>query len=254
LRIVKTDTGPQNEYALIPQNIHEVRGDLQVPLIFRRTWLLSGQVKAAAGSTLPTSQLFSLHATETTKGVERYQASLMLKAPDYTWSTRVAEGATLELSYTAQATAAGVPVDYLALFQNFEPKNVVFNPLLSGLPSLLAYGPEHVDEGEAFPVIVQLSDYAGTNGVSFRYRTVDGSAKAGTDYVAVSGTARIEAGEYYKFIDLQLPANDRKPEQPAYFDVVIDQISGATGATMTVRTWISDDDHRTGGTLPPTSP
>ena len=92
---------------------------------------------------------------------------------------------------------------------------------------------------------MQSSHHAGPNGIGFRYRTVDGTAKAGVDYVAKSGTARIEEGDYYRFIDLQLLSTPRG-RGSRYFDVVIDQISGATGATTTVRTWISDQGVRAG--------
>src|SRR3546814_4859940 len=70
---------------------------------------------------------------------------------------------------------------------------------LSTLPGLIIWAPNHISEGiEGFhgslSAIVELSAPAPAGGVTLSYRTVDGSAKAGSDYTAVSGTLEIPAG------------------------------------------------------------
>src|SRR3546814_5262708 len=71
---------------------------------------------------------------------------------------------------------------------------------LSTLPGLIIWVPNHISEGIAgfhgsLSAIVELSAPAPAGGVTLSYRTVDGSAKAGSDYTAVSGTLEIPEGE-----------------------------------------------------------
>src|SRR3546814_5275035 len=74
----------------------------------------------------------------------------------------------------------------------------------SDLPGLIIWAPNHISEGIAgfhgsLSAIVELSAPAPAGGVTLSYRTVDGSAKAGSDYTAVSGTLEIPEGEKVAF-------------------------------------------------------
>ena len=235
-------------YAMQSARVQELRGDREVPLLPRDTHVVSGRVRFAPGTTPPDTQWsLRLDVRETTNGVERYRTNLYATAPDYRFSTPVAAGASLEINYTGEGTP-GLPKSWQGYLQNING-DVTFDPLLSTLPSLLVYGPQRAREGEPLSVVVQLSEDATGPGVGFRYRTVDGTALSGVDYTAATGTARIAAGEYYRIIDLKVRPNNKTADRPKYFDVVIDQVSGATASTATVRMWISDDDRRTGGPL-----
>src|SRR3546814_14240396 len=72
-----------------------------------------------------------------------------------------------------------------------------------------------------------LSAPAPAGGVTLSYRTVDGSAKAGSDYTAVSGTLEIPAGEKVAFTpDIVLHGDDELAGDESFY-LVLDNAVGA---------------------------
>ncbi|RJL11660.1 Calx-beta domain-containing protein, partial [Paracoccus siganidrum] len=77
------------------------------------------------------------------------------------------------------------------------------------------------------------------NDVSFNYSTSDGSAKAGSDYQARSGTVTFLAGQTETTVEVNL-INDNLAEATESFNLSITGAHGVTGATGTAQ--ILDDD------------
>jgi uncharacterized protein len=100
-----------------------------------------------------------------------------------------------------------------------------------GLP-LLAISDVSVFEGDsgttAMTFGIGLNAPAGVGGVSIQYATADGTATAGSDYVANSGTATIAEGATSTTVAITING-DTTPEPNETFFV---RISAATGATI----------------------
>ena len=77
--------------------------------------------------------------------------------------------------------------------------------------------------------------------VTVAYRTVDGTAVAGSDYTTTSGTLRFEPGDTTKTIRVPT-VDDDTPEETEAFTVELSAPSGATVADGTGTGTISDDD------------
>lgn len=82
---------------------------------------------------------------------------------------------------------------------------------------------------------------ASSSSVSINYRTVDGSANAGQDYVATSGVLTFEAGATTKVLTVGL-IDDQANEAQEAFDVVLSSVSGAVSVRTDARGVIDDND------------
>ena len=99
-----------------------------------------------------------------------------------------------------------------------------------------------VSEGEAAEFTVRLSVPSGAE-VAVSYRTVDGTALAGLDYVAAEGTLRFEPGETTRRVAMTTLADDLL-EGPEEFTVDLSAPSGATIADGSGSATITDDAER----------
>ena len=97
-----------------------------------------------------------------------------------------------------------------------------------------------VSEGEVAEFTVRLSAPSGV-AVSVSYATADGTAAAGSDYTAASGTLRFEPGETAQAITVTV-LDDGEPESDETFTVELSAPSGATVADGTATGTITDDD------------
>ena len=96
-----------------------------------------------------------------------------------------------------------------------------------------------VREGEAAEFVVRLSAASGA-AVTVSYRTMDGTAAAGFDYVATEGTLRFEAGETRNTIVVPT-IEDAAAEETEGFTVQLSDPSGATVADGSGTGTITDD-------------
>lgn len=99
-------------------------------------------------------------------------------------------------------------------------------------------------EGEAdynVALPMNLSTPAPLGGVSFRLRTLDGTATGGTDFNAISQTVVIPTGASSATVYL-LVRGDGLHEGDEEFTVVLDQITGSFTAPVTARYVLLDDD------------
>ena len=96
-----------------------------------------------------------------------------------------------------------------------------------------------VREGETAEFTVRLSAASGV-AATVSYRTVDGTAAAGFDYVAAEGTLRFEPGETTHTVAVATLTDDRVEGAEA-FTVELSDPSGATVADGTATGTITDD-------------
>ena len=97
-----------------------------------------------------------------------------------------------------------------------------------------------VSEGETAEFTVRLSEASGA-AVSVSYRTVDGTAVAGSDYKSASGELRFEPGEAARTVTVETLA-DELAEDTEQFTVELSAPLGATVADGVGEGTISDDD------------
>ena len=97
-----------------------------------------------------------------------------------------------------------------------------------------------VDEGDAAAFVVRLSAASGL-AVTVAYRTVDGTAVAGSDYKSASGELRFEPGETTQTVTVETLA-DELAEDTERFTVELSAALGATVADGVGEGTISDDD------------
>ena len=97
-----------------------------------------------------------------------------------------------------------------------------------------------VSEGETAEFTVRLSEASGA-AVSVSYRTVDGTAVAGSDYKSASGELRFEPGETARTVTVETLA-DELAEDTEQFTVELSAPLGATVADGVGEGTISDDD------------
>ena len=97
-----------------------------------------------------------------------------------------------------------------------------------------------VDEGDAAAFVVRLSAASGL-AVTVSYRTVDGTAVAGSDYKSALGELRFEPGEAARTVTVETLA-DELAEDTEQFTVELSAPLGATVADGVGEGTISDDD------------
>jgi hypothetical protein len=113
----------------------------------------------------------------------------------------------------------------------------------------LAVGTASVTEGDAGTAVADVTvtlSAASAQEVSFAYQLTAGSAAAGSDFIAGSGTVRIAAGATTATIPVRI-VGDRNPESEESFTVTITNAVNATIQTATGTVTIRDNDVGTGG-------
>ena len=107
-------------------------------------------------------------------------------------------------------------------------------------PPTLSIDDAEAGEGEAAEFTVRLSAASGAE-VSVSYATADGTAAAGSDYTAASGTLRFEPGATEQTITVTM-LDDDESESEETFTVELSSPSGATMEDGTATGTITDDD------------
>ncbi len=101
---------------------------------------------------------------------------------------------------------------------------IIDNDAVSGTP-LAVISDVVLDETARTAQFVVTLDKPSTSVVSMSYATEDGSAKAGADYVAQSGTIHFSPGETAKTVTIFL-SNDTVAENDESFNLVLSELSG----------------------------
>jgi uncharacterized protein (DUF1778 family) len=98
-----------------------------------------------------------------------------------------------------------------------------------------------VDEATQEATFVVTLDRPSTGVVSMNYATQDGTALAGSDYVATSGSLNFAAGETAKTVKVTL-LNDTASESSEAFNLVLSALSGATSLDPVGTAIIAEND------------
>jgi len=93
------------------------------------------------------------------------------------------------------------------------------------------------------PIGIQLTGPAPAGGVAVNWRAVNGTAVAGSDYVAISGQVQFAPGQSFKVVAVEI-LGDGVPEPDEYFDVVLNSATGAPVSAGRVRVDLLDDEPR----------
>jgi predicted extracellular nuclease len=130
------------------------------------------------------------------------------------------------------------------------PRNSASPVYVCGAAGQVVIGAAAVSQAEgdsgitAFTFTISLNAPAGDAGVSFDYATRDGSATAGSDYIATSGSATIAPGQTSASITVQVNG-DTTPEGDETFLLDISNIQGAFPGSLSVTGTIVNDDFAT---------
>ena len=97
-----------------------------------------------------------------------------------------------------------------------------------------------LESAGSIPVLVSLAP-APTGPVTVHYATADGSAKAGTDYTAVSGTLSFAAGQTSKTVNVPI-SDDNTPEPNKSFTFTLSAPTGGSLGNAVANLTIRNDD------------
>lgn len=208
-----------------PQDIYDVRTSRRHDLRPVRGMHVFGRVTVPPGYAMPTDTLW-VDVSARVDGVAQPLPYTVVGPPEYTYSLWVQPTAWLYL----RVTPASDFVEFRAIDTQLRadwPLDIA----LSTLPSMNVWASAQVGEGAAetrgyLGAVVDLSASAGAEGVQVRYRTVDGTATAGSDYTATSGVLEFAPGERSKIIDLEWFGDDR-PEGDETFILELSDVHGA---------------------------
>lgn len=103
----------------------------------------------------------------------------------------------------------------------------------AGNPANLSVRDVVVDASAGTLTFAVVLDKAVTGNFSVAYGTVDGSAQAGSDYVAASGSLNFAPGETVKNITITLPRDDAA-EPLEFFGLALGRVSGPASGMVTV--------------------
>ena len=235
-------------FAILPFIVEEVEAPTVRDITLRKGLQVSGKVTWAAGEPAPTVpiQLDILASIDT-----HYQplAPVSLEPPDFRYTYWVVPQAWLYM-------AATPPEPYQPFFvtHSYLDSDLVQDIQLSQLPGLVLWGGGRTrvapDVNGTMNFIVQLSAPAPEGGVRMRYRSVDGTARAGTHYTAIEGTIEIPAGEIASHTDMvEWFGSTITGER--YFDVVLTDIVGANPIVSRLRIVLAEQDREMSEPLRP---
>jgi hypothetical protein len=113
------------------------------------------------------------------------------------------------------------------------------DPDPGALPAMMV-DDQTVVEGNTvlFPVSINRST---GHAVTFTFSTADGTAIAGSDYMSLTGSDTIPAGEI-RTIVLVSTIDDSEDESPEYFTLILNSVAGASVSKSTATATINDND------------
>lgn len=186
---------------------------------------VSGQLRLPAGQPVITTPISVEMRARVDNQLDFFY--LQLQPPDFRYSQWVAPGAWIRL----EATPPSPYTPFFAIHSIVE-SDLVQDITVSPLPGLVLRGGGKMPEGTSATWgsaggLVELSAPAPAGGVQLRYRTVDGTATAGSDYAAIEGALEIAEGATYAHLDSITVFGDDQLEGDEYFYIVVSDVVGA---------------------------
>lgn len=150
------------------------------------------------------------------------------------------------------------PVPYQRFFavHNDVRSDIVQDIELSTLPALVIWGGGRITEGYpglhgTLGFVIQLSAPAPAGGVQLRYRSIDGTATAGSDYTAIEGEINIPEGATIAHTDTLTWFGDDEVEGSEYFHVVVTDVVGANPVVTRIKVTLTEKERYMSTPLPP---
>ena len=217
---------PPPPFATLPFTIKDVRYPLVRDIYLQKGIKVSGRVNPPAGAT-PLESPVHLQVHSSLDGQRQPLHYALLQPPDFAYSHWVVPGAWLSVEAEPPS-----PYERFSAVPNDVQEDTVQDIDLSTIPSLVIWGGGRWTVGGdgyrgAMQLLVELSAPAPEGGVRFRYNTVDGTAKDGSDYLGVQGTLEIPEGELRAHMDVIEVFGSSRAEGEEYFHVVVSDVSGA---------------------------
>ena len=223
-----------------------------------RTWYLfpqkglrvSGTVNVAPGMVFPPSPML-LSMFEVTDGVYSTARAISIDGPGGTFSYYVPPGTDVTIEYDNPSPTPGNPERFAEyLVSDWDIAADAHHDIVLGTQPTLRAFPIVRSYQVLGGAVVHLSAPAPAGGVTYRCRTVDGSAKAGVDYAAMTATTTIPAGSKGSSFCGDLTVYRDYEHRPERFYIQIDQVSGAILTTPMAPIYVTDfytGQVRTGG-------
>jgi beta-glucanase (GH16 family) len=113
-------------------------------------------------------------------------------------------------------------------------------------------------QASVFRFYIDLSA-ASTKAVTVSYATSDGTAKAGVDYTAATGSINIAAGQTEVYVDVSVAADSLRQADQTFYFTISNPVNGSLGTSQATGTIINSDllylpTDTTGYTTPPSYP
>jgi hypothetical protein len=224
---------------------------------------MSFTVRLSAATTTAVSFSFATGggtATAGTTGTADYVAtsgtgSIAAGATTFTIQVPIRGDTTVEPNETFNLNITGITN---AANTTASATGTIVNDDQAAVLPTLSIGNQSANEGNTgtstMTFTVQLSAAAPTGGVSFNFATANGTATAGSDYVAIPSTARtIAAGQTSTTIAVTLNG-DTAVEANETFSVNITGATNTANATASATGTIVNDDQAAGDAQAPTAP
>lgn len=241
---------PPSPFAILPFNVDDVESSTIRDIRLKKGVQVSGQITLPAGQPALTTPI-DLGIMASIDG--RYQplSPASLSPPNHRYTFWVVPGAWVYLESTPPA-----PYARFMAVHTYVDSDLVQDIALSPLPALVIWGGGRVKVGTAgthgsMQFVLQLSMPAPPGGVRLRYRTVDGTATAGSDYTAIQGTLQIAEGDTVAYTDMLEWFGDDEIEGDEDFYVVVSDVVGANPVVTRLRVILSEQERYMSEPLPP---
>ena len=203
---VEPDSMPTFGSASVPDQSYRVSTAI-VDLVLPGATAGDGELQYALAPALPAGLAFDI-AARTVSGTPTAQAGSV----EYTWTATDEDGDTATLTFAIEV----------------------------GMAVAVSIADASGPEGETLSFPVTISDAVAVP-VTFAYRTVDGTASAGEDFAAVSGSLTFAPGATTVTVDVAV-SGDSKAEMDETFTVVLGDLVNAEFSDAQALGTIVDDD------------
>ena len=219
---------PPPPFVALLQQFPSIRRSGVVDLTMSRGLHVTGQLTVPAGEALPAAPIW-LDVRASVNGLKQGLQYVWVGPPDYRYSVYVVPGAWVSMTLTPDA-----PWQPYIAFDTRVTADWIRDISLSTRPSVAIWAMPSREKPrrgstDNYDAVVELGGPAPADGVRVRYRTLDGSAKAGADYKATSGVLEFARGERSKRIAIPY-YGDEVAQGEEWLDV---ELSDATGARIT---------------------
>jgi hypothetical protein len=239
---------PTDPFVTAPLAIGQMDADAQVDFPVQKGVLVSGHLRLPDGGAVPDGNVaVSIDESTESGGLLSTRNFSLVEGDSY--SGYFMPGATINIK-----TAGAAPYQPYWFRVAAADEDLVQDIELSTLPSLVVWGAEDVTErfhtfvgNDSLSPSFALSAPAPEGGVSISYRTRAGTATAGEDFVASSGTVEIPAGSSGQVVGIEYIDDYRYERDVEYFDIVAESVQGASPTVPAMRVFIHDNDAHTGG-------